>query len=124
MGVEHRWSSRKDISLKVNLYYPPIGMINVRTRNIIEAEYKTELNYQRSLLASGNTTDSPGKIKSLKKRMKEKRFAAGVDRDAIRLCEQLGLELPEFLEIDMAGAEIEQIVHLSDIKLPEGVELP
>lgn len=31
------------------------------------AEYKTELNYQRSLLASGNTTDSPGKIKSLKK---------------------------------------------------------
>ncbi|MFX0099517.1 MAG: 50S ribosomal protein L29 [Candidatus Hodarchaeota archaeon] len=30
-------------------------------------EYKSELNYQRSLLASGNTTDSPGKIKSLKK---------------------------------------------------------
>ena len=34
MGVEHRWSSRKDIRLNVNLYYPPIGMINGRTRNI------------------------------------------------------------------------------------------
>lgn len=31
------------------------------------AEFKQELAYQRSLLASGNTTDSPGKIKSLRK---------------------------------------------------------
>ena len=31
------------------------------------AEHKSDLAYQRSLLASGNTTDSPGKIKSLKK---------------------------------------------------------
>ncbi|MBD3186594.1 50S ribosomal protein L29 [Candidatus Bathyarchaeota archaeon] len=30
-------------------------------------EYKSELAYQRSLLATGNTTDSPGKIGSLKK---------------------------------------------------------
>lgn len=34
MGIEHRWSSRKDIKLDVNLYYPPIGMINGCTRNI------------------------------------------------------------------------------------------
>ena len=32
-------------------------------------------------------------------------------------------DLPEYLEVDMAGVEIEQIVHLSDIKLPEGVEI-
>ena len=32
------------------------------------SEYKSELAYQRSLLASGNTTDSPGKIKSLYKK--------------------------------------------------------
>jgi len=31
--------------------------------------------------------------------MKEKRFAAGVDRDAIRLCEQIDLPLDEFLEL-------------------------
>jgi hypothetical protein len=34
MGVEHRWSSRKAISMDVNLYYPPVGMINGKTRNI------------------------------------------------------------------------------------------
>ena len=31
------------------------------------AEYKTELGYQRSLLAAGNTSESPGKIRSIKK---------------------------------------------------------
>ena len=31
------------------------------------SEFKQELAYQRSLLASGNTTDSPGKIKALRK---------------------------------------------------------
>jgi large subunit ribosomal protein L29 len=31
------------------------------------AEYRTELSYQRSLLAAGNTSESPGKIRSLKK---------------------------------------------------------
>jgi large subunit ribosomal protein L29 len=30
-------------------------------------EYKTELAYQRSLLAAGNTSESPGKIKSIRK---------------------------------------------------------
>ena len=31
--------------------------------------------------------------------------------------------LPEYLEVDMSGVEMEQIIHLTDIKLPEGVEL-
>jgi large subunit ribosomal protein L25 len=35
----------------------------------------------------------------------------------------LPANLPEYLEVDMADVEIEQIVHLSDIKLPEGVEM-
>nr|MDO8117721.1 50S ribosomal protein L29 [Candidatus Sigynarchaeota archaeon] len=30
-------------------------------------EYKTELSFQRALLASGNRTESPSKIKSLRK---------------------------------------------------------
>ena len=34
MGIEHRWSSRKNINIDVNLYYPPIGMIKGITRNI------------------------------------------------------------------------------------------
>jgi hypothetical protein len=34
MGVEHRWSSRKEINMDVSLYYPPVGMINGKTRNV------------------------------------------------------------------------------------------
>jgi putative nucleotidyltransferase with HDIG domain len=36
------------------------------------------------------------KPKSVVKRMKEKSFAAGVNRDHIRLCEELGIPLAEF----------------------------
>jgi putative nucleotidyltransferase with HDIG domain len=43
------------------------------------------------------------KVKSLKKRMKEKRFAAGVDREAIRSCEGLGIPLEEFLGLSAAA---------------------
>ncbi|MBU1858930.1 MAG: 50S ribosomal protein L25/general stress protein Ctc, partial [Gammaproteobacteria bacterium] len=32
-------------------------------------------------------------------------------------------DLPEFIEVDMAAVEIGQIVHMSDLKLPKGVEL-
>jgi large subunit ribosomal protein L25 len=32
--------------------------------------------------------------------------------------------LPEFIEIDMADIEMDQVVHLSDLKLPEGVRIP
>ena len=32
-------------------------------------------------------------------------------------------DLPEFIEIDLQDVELDQIVHLSDIKLPKGVEL-
>ena len=36
---------------------------------------------------------------SVVKRMKEKLFAASVDRDIIRECEQIGIPLPEFAEM-------------------------
>lgn len=32
-------------------------------------------------------------------------------------------KLPEFIEIDLSNLELNQVVHLSDIKLPEGVEI-
>jgi len=38
--------------------------------------------------------------------------------------ECLSSALPEFLEVDLAEIEIGQAVHLSDLKLPEGVEIP
>ncbi|MBU2875927.1 50S ribosomal protein L25/general stress protein Ctc [Marinobacter salexigens] len=36
----------------------------------------------------------------------------------------LPANLPEFIEIDMADIEMDQVVHLSDLKLPEGVRIP
>ena len=41
------------------------------------------------------------KIKSVRKRMKEPRFAAGVDRSKVMLCEDIGIPLPEFLELSV-----------------------
>ena len=35
----------------------------------------------------------------------------------------LAKDLPEFIEVDLAAAEIGTIIHLSDLKLPAGVEL-
>lgn len=43
------------------------------------------------------------KPKSLKKKMKDKAFAASVNRDCIRECEKIGLELGEFLQIAIAS---------------------
>lgn len=35
----------------------------------------------------------------------------------------LGKDLPEFIEVDISGLELDQVLHLSDLKLPKGVEL-
>ncbi len=40
-------------------------------------------------------------LRFMKKRFKEKRFAAGANRDHIRTCEELGLELDEFLQLSL-----------------------
>ena len=34
----------------------------------------------------------------------------------------LAKDLPEYIEVDLAEVEAGQIVHISDLKLPEGVE--
>ena len=33
-------------------------------------------------------------------------------------------DLPEFIEIDLSGLKVGDIVHLSELKLPKGVEIP
>jgi len=40
-------------------------------------------------------------VKSVRKRFKEKSFAAGVDREQVARCSELGLELDEFLELGL-----------------------
>ena len=33
-------------------------------------------------------------------------------------------DLPEFVDVDLSGVDINQMVYLADLKLPEGVEIP
>jgi len=43
--------------------------------------------------------------KSVRKRFKEKSFAAGANREQIALCRELGLELDEFLELGLKAMQ-------------------
>jgi predicted hydrolase (HD superfamily) len=43
--------------------------------------------------------------KSVKKRYKEKSFAAGADREQIARCSELGLELDDFLELGLKAMQ-------------------
>ncbi len=45
------------------------------------------------------------KVSGLKKKMKDKRFAAAISRNIIMECEQLGLTLDEFLEIAIKAVQ-------------------
>lgn len=56
--------------------------------------YATALVYPDKKIASV-------KPKSIRKRMKEKAFAASVNRDTIRECEEAGIPLDEFIEISL-----------------------
>jgi len=53
------------------------------------------------------------KPKSIRKRMKEKAFAASVNRDTIRECEQIGIPLDEFIDLSLnAMKEIDNKIGL------------
>ena len=41
----------------------------------------------------------------MKKRFKEKSFAAGANREQIAVCSELGLELDEFIEIGLKAIQ-------------------
>ncbi|MBI5502943.1 MAG: HDIG domain-containing protein [Deltaproteobacteria bacterium] len=45
------------------------------------------------------------RVESLRKRMKEKRFAANVNREQIARCSELGLALDEFLALSLAAMQ-------------------
>ncbi len=44
-------------------------------------------------------------LKSVRKRFKERSFAAGANREQIALCGQIGLELDDFLEIGLTAMQ-------------------
>lgn len=46
------------------------------------------------------------KVSSVRKKLKERSFAAGVNRDEIHACADIGLELEEFIGIGIEGLQI------------------
>lgn len=45
------------------------------------------------------------KVSSVKKKLKEKSFAAGVNREEIRQCTEIGLDLDRFVELGIQGLQ-------------------
>lgn len=93
---------------------PPLALDAIRRHNHLSGHApETELDHA---LRCGETVTGlvaaaalvrPDKMhgmtpKSLKKKMKDKAFARNVDRDIIRECEKLGLDLAEFLQLSIA----------------------
>ncbi|MFH1326405.1 MAG: HDIG domain-containing metalloprotein, partial [Candidatus Falkowbacteria bacterium] len=68
------------------------------------AETITGLIYA-SALVNPEKKLSAVKVKSIKKKMKDKSFAAKVNREVIKECEQAGLELDQFIEISLTAMQ-------------------
>ena len=95
--------------------YPEEGLAAILAHNGDVLGVKVETRFDKALLAAETTTGLvvattlvymskkivDVKVKSVRKRMKEPRFAAGVDRDKVKLCEEIGIPLGEFLEVSV-----------------------
>jgi len=66
------------------------------------AETITGLIYASALVRPDKKLESV-EVKSIKKKMKDKSFAAKVNRDVIRECEEAGILLDEFIEISLGA---------------------
>ena len=76
------------------------------------SETITGLIYAYALMRGGSVSDMVAK--GLKKKFKDKAFAAKIDREAIRESEKLGLELSEFFDISIEA--IKKIASQVDVK--------
>ena len=76
------------------------------------SETITGLIHAYALMRGGRVSDM--EAKGLKKKFKDKTFAAKIDRDIIKECEQLGLTLEEFFEVAING--IKNIKEEVDLK--------
>lgn len=94
-----------------------IQAIKAHNAESLNIERKSEIDYAitcaetiTGLIVATTLVYSDKKIasvkpKSIRKRMKEKAFAQGVNRDLIRLCEKIGIPLDEFIEISLKAMQ-------------------
>ena len=91
----------------------------IKMHNEMAAQQKRQTEFQHALAAGETITGlitavtlvypdkkiAGVKVKSITKRMKEKAFAASVNRDIIRECETIGLPLDEFAGIALSAMQ-------------------
>ncbi len=65
------------------------------------SETITGLIHSYALMRDSRVSDM--EVSGLKKKFKDKKFAAGVDREIIKECENIGLSLEEFMQIAISG---------------------
>jgi putative nucleotidyltransferase with HDIG domain len=84
-------------------------VLGIKRQNRLEyaltcAETVTGLIVATALVQPDKKLDSV-KPKSVTKRMKEKRFAQNVNRDKVRECEHLGLDLQDFIQLSLEAMQ-------------------
>ncbi len=69
------------------------------------AETITGLIFASALVHPEKKLSSVVQVKSIKKKMKDKSFAAKVNRDVIRECEKIGISVDEFIELSLGAMQ-------------------
>ncbi len=84
--------------------YDCAGLKDKKRTKLIEyalaaSETMTGLIHSYAIMRGNKISDM--KLKGLKKKFKEKSFAAGVNREEIKECEKIGISLEEFFELSI-----------------------
>ena len=119
VGQDMTRHARVTVDLLREKGFPEEGLQAILAHNGDVLGVEPRSRFEIALLAAETTTGmivatalvQPGRrladvaVPSILKRMKEKRFAAGVDRSKIQLCERLGMTLEEFLGLSLAAMQ-------------------
>ncbi|HEX9697717.1 MAG TPA: HD domain-containing protein [Actinomycetota bacterium] len=82
----------------------PEYQTDLMSRSIVQADALAGLLVAAALMRPERATGM--KVSSVKKKLKEKSFAPGVNRDEIRDCEKIGLDLDSFVGLGIEGLQI------------------
>jgi putative nucleotidyltransferase with HDIG domain len=74
------------------------------SRSIVQADALAGLLVATALMRPEKATGM--KVSSVKKKLKEKSFAPGVNRDEIFACSDIGLELDQFIQLGIEGLQL------------------
>jgi len=99
--------------------FPPEALQTIRAHNGERLGIQRQSEFEHALAASETITGlivatalvqpekkiASVKVKSVTKRMKEKRFAENVNRDIIRECEPIGIPLEDFVALSIAAMQ-------------------